>query len=118
MSNEYKLSWDTDDKDIPFMHPALIAYGEGKKLTKVKIVEQVEDDHLPCIHAKMTIGGKVYKIGDYWLNGNGLRLWYQAEVKADVREKLIKRLYNYAKKVIRDELKAHNEYLASQQAKK
>ncbi len=113
----YKLSWDFDKMDYVIVHPAIKAYQAGKKLTKVKVVSQFEDDHLPCVNVKVTIGGKVYNLADCWLTSQALGKWYQAEISKAAREAVFKRLLKYTKQMIRD----HGEqmqFVAKLEAKK
>lgn len=104
----YKMALEFDRKDRAVIHPALLAVDTGKKVTKLVVVKQFTDDHLPCIEAKITVGGVVYNIGDWWLGYQRVAQWYRAESNKDCREKLVKRLLRMAKM----DAKEHNANLA------
>lgn len=58
----------------------------GKEITKVAIVNEWRDDHLPCVEVELTLDGEDLTVSVWWCD---LKMWHQAECNHEL-DKVLK----------------------------
>jgi hypothetical protein len=61
-----------------------------KTITGFRVMEEFEDDHVPCFRTEITIDGKTYKQTFYWAGEECRRTLYQSEISQAIRDTLLK----------------------------
>jgi len=80
-----------DGPDGKPCHPVLQALKGGGEIEKVRLVQEMEDDHLPAFDVTVTVNGVEYNYSDWWLSREGVKMYTQAECeKAEEARKSLK----------------------------
>lgn len=97
-----KLAVNSDKDGFNTLHPALVLLQEGKTISKWKVVDDFEDDHLPCVTIELTVDKQKFLIDDCWLTMRGCSDRIRAEKDKTVRDGIVKSWMSSWKRAARE----------------
>lgn len=85
----YKMLTDYDKKGNEVTHPVVENFqNKNVVIESVRVIgDTFYDDHCPCVNVEIRVNGKTYKYADWWLSGEGLKMYLHAECEGKKAEK-------------------------------